>query len=138
MLTFEIVLGDLWQANNLGLKRLAEKKEATENSLTEVLKECLPTAVFVYLSVSFFQKGSMQVNSLYNNSLWMFGKPHLQHQILSLLVTQYFLASKYKRGFKKTRKLFCVLGQFFTCTRIFRISITLSMTMNQKWCTVTS
>ena len=26
-LTFEIVLGDLWQAKDLGLKRLAEKRE---------------------------------------------------------------------------------------------------------------
>ena len=41
------------------------------------------------------------------------GRPHLQYQILNLLVTQYLLASKYKRGFKKTRKLFCVLRRFY-------------------------
>ena len=65
-LTFEIVLGDLWQAKDLGLKRLAEEREPLKIHWLKFWKKCPPTAVFVYLSISFFQEGSRSI--LFNNS----------------------------------------------------------------------
>ena len=78
-LTSETVLIGLWQTQDdvaqqlLRLKSETKKKGGTENS-TKISEKCPPTAVFGYISISFFQEGSGSI--FFNNPQGEFIKTH--------------------------------------------------------------